>query len=51
MILPEDSERTKLRSILRRIFDLIDVDMSDDLSKEEILRAFTRNAEVRETVR
>ena len=40
----------KTRAVLRRIFDLIDTDMSNDLSKQELLFAFTRSREVRLTL-
>lgn len=46
-----EAQRTmKTRSVLRRIFDLIDTDESNDLSKQELLFAFTRSREVRKTV-
>ena len=46
-----EAQRTmKTRAVLRRIFDLIDTDGSNDLSKQELLFAFTRSREVRMTV-
>ena len=46
-----EAQRTmKTRNVLRRIFDLIDTDGSNDLSKQELLFAFTRSREVRKTV-
>ena len=46
-----EAQRTmKTRAVLRRIFDLIDIDGSNDLSKQELLYAFTRSREVRRTV-